>query len=100
MNKGDLFESMDQLNSTARLYKHLQTQIKRLEEELHCHKNALSLAALEHGRRLDLPDFKVYLIELSREHFVLEKAREVIPELTLKPHIKTIYYSQLRIATK
>lgn len=88
------------LNATARTYKSLQSQVKKIEEEMKPFREALETAALDAGGVIQLPDFKISLIEATREGFSLSDARKAIPEEVLRPFVKPISYTQLRVSEK
>lgn len=90
----------ENLNTLAKIYKILQSQLKELEDEIIPYKEKLELAALEAGGKLNLDEFKVSLVEAERDIFMLKEAKLRLPMPILSPFIKKISYTQLRVLSK
>lgn len=79
-------------------YLNLKRQMEELEKQLEPIKKDLE----EHAKAQPEKTFialghKVSLVDATREHFELKKAKEVIASDVLSPFIKDIHYTQLRV---
>lgn len=80
-------------------YDRLRSQNARNEELMKGIKGELELAALESGGVLLTDDFKISIVDAEREYFGLKDAKIALGDL-LKPFIKMVSFSQLRVTKR
>lgn len=88
----------NKIENSVEQYIQLKRQIEELEKQLEPVKKQLE----EHAKAQPEKAFtasgrKVFLVDAVREHFELKKAKEILAQEVLKPFIKDIYYTQLRV---
>lgn len=88
----------NKIEMSVEQYLNLKRQIEELEKQLEPVKKELE----EHAKVQPEKTFmalghKVSLVDATREHFELKKAKEIIASEVLLPFIKDIHYTQLRV---
>jgi len=89
--KTNIEMSVEQYLNLKRQMEELEKQLEPIKKDLEEHAKAQpekTFMALGH---------KVSLIDATREHFELKKAKEIIAAEVLLPFVKNIQYTQLRV---
>lgn len=80
-------------------YKELQAKITFLSEELKASRSIIESAVKDApGQRIVTPNFKVALIEMSRENFDKKAAIAILGKKKLSPFMSTTVFHQLRVS--
>ena len=89
---------MDNIEISLEQYISLKRQIEALEKQIEPIKKQLEIHAKDQPEKTFIAlGHKVSLIDVTREHFELKKAKELLSAEVLSPFIKDIYYTQLRV---
>jgi hypothetical protein len=89
---------MNNIEISLEQYLSLKRQMEELEKQLEPIKKELENHAKEQPEKtFTVLGHKVSLVDATREHFELKKAKEVLASEILLPFIKDIHYTQLRV---